>query len=308
MIRKYALYAQRGMTREPAGIGGMISPPLLRPTAWRFILRPREKSPLTGGPLLSQLEMYQRRRAIPLRQVGQECARRKSGMNPRIPILVALATILAGIATAIRQAHPYLAYSFYGVATVLLLWALFLARKKPESPSASRNTPPKPPPNIVLHGFEMTPIEKHEGSWGRLPGGKMAWLAFIRNAPLEDRDVGLACLRAEILYYPEKGRCHAVSPATWLGQGENTACIKSGDTKDLVIAVEIHPRLNWSLLANGSPCSYGDLWATCPDFEFEVRLIDDASGKLIKPSYCFKWKWRGESRPSIYVIDKITLQ
>ena len=261
-----------------------------------------------------------------------------------VSVFTAIGTAIAN-ANGMFAGHSYLAYWFYGAAAALLILALVLAQKKPAHPNTpvtSHNTQsasdsskqsienvgnphvethvylPQPeshpalqhqgPPNLVLHGFEMTPIEKYEGGWRRLAGGKMAWLAFIRNAPLGDKDVGLACVRAEILYYPQKGRCYAVSPATWLVQGENTACLKSGDTKDLVIAVETHPRWNWNFLTNGSPCSYGDLWDTCPDFEFEVRLIDDASGQIMKPSYCFKWEWRGESRPSIYVIDKITLQ
>jgi len=165
-------------------------------------------------------------------------------------------------------------------------------------------------PNLILLGYEIFPIGKQDDIWSRMPvgipGGRLAWLAFIRNAPLEDTDVGTARVRAEIIYYPE-GHCISVSPATWLDQSENTACLKSGDTKDLLIAVEIHPQFNWTFLINGLPCNYGDLWATRPDFEFEIRLIDDETGKVMKPTYCFKWEWRSDAvgRPRIRPTPKI---
>lgn len=238
-------------------------------------------------------------------------------MKPSIAIPLGIGGILAAIGTTIANAnglfagHPSLAYWFWGASAISITVSTvggFLGRVKARHIIPPPAPPASAPPNLMLLGFEMTPIEQREGVWSRAPNSKMAWVAFIHNAPLEDRDVGTVSVRAEILYYPEKGRCHKVSPATWLDQIDNTVRLKSGDTKDLVIAVETHPRWNWGLLANGSPCNYGDLWATRPNFEFEIRLIDDATGKLMRPSYCFKWEWSGDSRPSIRLIEKITLE
>jgi hypothetical protein len=171
-----------------------------------------------------------------------------------------------------------------------------------------QDSPTQLAPNLLVHGFEMALLSNNNGVWSRTNANRMAWVLFIRNKPLENKDVGDGIVRAELLYYPEKGRCIPIAPMAWLGQQDSTMRLKSGETKDLLVAVEIIPNFHWSFLVNGETCSYGDLWVIGGNCEFEIRFIDDSTGRPMKPSFCFKWEWRADSRPSIYMINGITLQ
>ena len=167
---------------------------------------------------------------------------------------------------------------------------------------------PKALPNLTLHGYGMSPIGKEDGVWTR-NGTKtqMAWLAFIRNASLDDRDVGSARVRAEIVYRPSATAEYAISSVAWVGHSEDTVEIKASQTKELVIATEIIFKSLWKFVTAVGFCEYHELWHM-RDCELEVRLIDDKSGRPISPSYLFAWTWNaGDYRPEIKFLKAVSL-
>jgi hypothetical protein len=95
--------------------------------------------------IVKKLEMFRRRRAIPLCKYSKSAPAVQSGMNPRIPIALGVAGMCTATATAIfnvngmLNGHVYFAYFLYGVAAILIIVALIAARHKPESTKTSSN-------------------------------------------------------------------------------------------------------------------------------------------------------------------------
>ena len=124
---------------------------------------------------------------------------------------------------------------------------------------------------------------------------------------MENRNVGIGSVRAEIVHYKDARHAYTISPITWLDQKADTADIKSGQIKELVIAAEVY-RMLWKFVVSGRFSDYTELWSHAGTCQLEVRLIDDSSGQPLKPSYFFEWKWGGSDRPTIRLIEGITLQ
>ena len=166
----------------------------------------------------------------------------------------------------------------------------------------------RPWPHLKLTGLSMPPIGQEDGIWKRRIGqnSNLSWLAMFHNGSLDDqRDIGSAWVRAQIVYRPNRDEAYVIAPIAWLGHKEDTIEIKAGTPAELIVAVEVFITHNWRFVTPDEYWAYNELYWHQGDCELEVRLIDGNTGRVMNPTYVLQWTWATEDRrPAIRLLRK----
>jgi hypothetical protein len=130
---------------------------------------------------------------------------------------------------------------------------------------------------------------------------------YFRNQPKPNEAVATASVRAT-LRWKRGEEIRDVPPLAWFPSEEKDIDIGVGETAELIIGTK-NPSGMWDFGVNASVGPTDAIWIDSQAFEFEIRLLDTKSGRLLKiqEPLTFRWDWRDTaghtSRPWIVSIE-----
>jgi hypothetical protein len=156
---------------------------------------------------------------------------------------------------------------------------------------------------------------KHNLDWHEVLLGTMGSGIFerqkmslsVRNEPKPNKSVATASVRA-VLRWKRGEEIRKVSPLKWYPSEKTEVDIAPGDVVELLIGTK-NPTGNWDFAVNAGVGPTDAIWIDEQPFEFDIRLLDRTTGRLLKlrKPWTFLWQWRESaghtSRPWIVPIE-----